>query len=182
MCEIWKYLDGKYSNYYQISNIGNIRSLDRYVNGRYGKQLKKGILMKPYISNWGYKCIRLHTPIRKHVSLHVLIAKAFIPNPHGLLVVDHVDGNKLNNNINNLEWVTQSENMNRSVKLGLSHSGKSHVQSKPVLQFDINGKFINEFDNAAKASIDTGTCKASIYKVCTNTRNIANNFKWEYKK
>ena len=94
--------------YYQISNLGNIR------NKNTNRILKQSTNTK------GYKVITLH--INKKLvnyKAHRLVAEAFIPNPYSLPQVNHIDGCKTNNNVNNLEWCTDSENMYHSYRIGL---------------------------------------------------------------
>ena len=99
MNEEWRLIEG-YNDCFYVSNYGRVKSLHKKDN--------HGI-KKPSVSTYGYYFVRLS----KKESLkyvHRLVAKAFIPNPKDKPQVNHKDGNKLNNHINNLEWVTASEN------------------------------------------------------------------------
>lgn len=112
--EDWKDIKG-YEGYYQISNMGNIRSVDKYVvNNKNGSlAFKKGKPLKPQKQNSGYLYISLsREDKRKNFLIHRLVAEAFIPNPDKLEQVNHKDENKHNNNIENLEWCTQAYNLN----------------------------------------------------------------------
>ena len=102
--EIWKDI----SNLpYQISNLGTIR---RHPNAKY--QHKGKTHVKPYINNKGYLCVNLYKDSKVHkFQVHRLLAIHFIPNPKNLNEVNHIDGNPLNNSLNNLEWCTHSENI-----------------------------------------------------------------------
>ena len=114
MEEIWKAIPD-YEEYYEVSNTGKIRSVTRtiiYKNGAVhnliGKELKQDIE-----KNQGYYRICLNkNGIKKTFKVHRLVALAFIPNPDNLPFVNHKDENKLNNNINNLEWCTAEYNIN----------------------------------------------------------------------
>lgn len=102
--EIWKSVNG-FEGLYMVSNLGRIKSLPR--NGT----RKNGSILKPAIRG-NYLFVRLTgNRLDKKCSVHRLVAEAFIPNPSNKPLVNHKDGNKLNNNANNLEWCTQSENM-----------------------------------------------------------------------
>ena len=114
MEEIWKSVDG-FEGYYEISNLGNLRSVDKYIRiGRY-KGLKHfpSKILSPSINNSGYKIYALSKPGSKLVcrTIHRMVAAAFIPNPHNLSDVNHIDENKNNNSVDNLEWVSHKENM-----------------------------------------------------------------------
>lgn len=80
----------------------------------------KGKELKPYIHPTGYKIVDLYKDgKRKHFKLHILLAQTFIPNPNNYKIIDHIDRNKLNNNLDNLRWVTSSENnLNKNIKGG----------------------------------------------------------------
>lgn len=106
MNENWKEILG-YEGYYQISNFGNIRSLNRFVNGRE----YKGKTLKPLIGYGGYLSIQLRKNVTKGCFyIHRLVAEHFIPNPENKQFINHKDENKLNPASSNLEWMTQKEN------------------------------------------------------------------------
>ena len=115
MKEVWKDIEG-YEGLYQISNLGNVKSLDRtqiqkrgdlYYNKKY-----KGQIIKSHLTHRGYCAVGVTKHNRhKNFSVHRLVARAFIPNPENKPEVNHIDGNKQNNDVRNLEWLTPSENI-----------------------------------------------------------------------
>ena len=110
--EIWKDIKD-YEMLYQISNLGNVKSL----------HCNKEKIMKLTIrsKNYPYYFVGLlKNGKRKYFAVHRLVAQAFVNNPNNYNQVDHLDGNKLNNNANNLEWVTPKENTNRAWQKGLA--------------------------------------------------------------
>lgn len=116
--EIWKSVVG-YEGIYEVSNLGRVRSIDRYVNNKSGKQIRKGKLLKIHKSYRGYLRVILSKECKiRYLFVHKLVAQAFIPNPNNYEQIDHLDGDKTNNNANNLEWVTPKENSNRAWKNG----------------------------------------------------------------
>lgn len=131
MKEIWKNIKG-YEGLYQISNYGNIKSLDRiiiyknkYSHFHKGKYLKQEIDINGYL----YISISKDGKIKKN-KVHRLVAETFIFNPKNKSDVNHKDGNKQNNNIDNLEWNTHQENENHAVKNKLKSYGQDHYLTK----------------------------------------------------
>ena len=117
LVELWKPVVG-YEGYYEISNLGNVKSL------RFGKILKPS-------NSGGYAHIALvsdGTP--RYFLVHRLVATSFIPNPHNKLEVNHIDGDKKNNCVDNLEWVNRSENQSHAVHSGLQAHGEGSVNHK----------------------------------------------------
>lgn len=111
MKEIWKSIKG-FEGLYEISNIGNVRSVDRLVNNKSGKSLKKGRQLKPHISNGYYGVILSKDNKTVKKNIHRLVAEAFIPNPNNLPQINHKDEDKLNNIYTNLEWCDCKYNIN----------------------------------------------------------------------
>ena len=117
--EIWKEIEG-YEGYYEVSNLGNVRSLDRCVdNGRGGMAFRKGKMKAQTPNTDGYMQVSFNKEGKnlKH-RVHKLVADAFVDGYFEGAVVDHKDGDVTNNNSQNLEWVTQTENVRRSIERG----------------------------------------------------------------
>jgi hypothetical protein len=120
MKEIWKDVVG-YEGIYKVSNIGNIISCKRLIFVNTGCFYSKEFLMKTAIDKLGYVRVGLTKNNKKKLWLfHRVIALAFIPNPSNYPMVNHIDGNKSNNSLDNLEWCTASQNISHSFKNGLS--------------------------------------------------------------
>lgn len=130
---MWKNIP-KTEGLYQISNDGLARSVDRVVpNWPKGNRLIKGRAMKLGEANTGY--LRFSVRGGKHVFVHRAVAMAFIPNPKNYDTVNHIDGNKLNNNHSNLEWCTKEYNHKHAWSAGLCDG-----QKRPVISHNEGGE------------------------------------------
>lgn len=173
MKEIWKDIKG-YEGKYKVSNLGRVKS----------KRRNKERIMKPNKSKKGY--LRLNFTINyksKSFQVHRLVAQSFIPNPEKLPEVNHIDGNKLNNNVKNLEWVTTSENCKKAWKIGLKkkiYGKKPNI--KKVTQYDLDGNIIRKWDYILQASRELGIDDTGISLCCKHKQKTSGGFKWEYTK
>lgn len=115
--EIWKAVNG-YPNY-EVSTLGRIMNI------------KRGKLLSPYISNCGYRSVALCNGSKpnKTRTVHRVVALNLIENPNRYLFVNHMDANKLNNAVSNLEWVTRVMNHRHAKEMGLFPRGESHYNS-----------------------------------------------------
>lgn len=178
MEEIYKDIEG-YEGLYQVSNLGNVRSLDRIVNCKNeGKRIQKGRVLDAWVGSHGYYSVGLskNGMVKTHL-VHRLVAEAFIPNPDNLPYINHRDENKLNNTISNIEWCTPKYNIEYSHVLKKSNE----ITSKPVLQFTKDGKFVAEFDSASEAARAIGVTKSFVCSVCRGRKKIARGFVFKYK-
>lgn len=158
--EIWKPVKG-YEGLYEVSNKGNVRSVDRYVMHGNRCCLLKGKPKKAYPNSKGYLRTTLYKNGQgKYYFIHRLAANAFIPNPNNLPCIDHIDRNYLNNSVDNLRWCTQKENMNNpltrkyaSIKIWTKEANEKSLATKrkkqcigcevPVYYIDEQGKKIS---------------------------------------
>ena len=186
MKEQWKDIKG-YKGYYQVSNLGRIKSLSRMIcRPKNGKWLTKDKILKQYTRN-GYKTIiLLKNKIRKDFLVHRLVGLAFIPNIENKPEINHKDGIKHNNNIENLEWVTKSENhlhafrfLNRKpTKYWLGKKGFRHHSSKPIVQ-SFNGTIVKIWDSMSDAHRN-GYNAGHICDCCKNNRPHHRGYNWNY--
>ena len=184
MTEIWKDIKD-YENLYQISNLGRVKSLERKVKNKNGYKVIKEKILKNYIHNTGYYAVNLRKQCKIDIRLiHRLVAEYFIDNPKMYPIVNHKDGNKLNNNIKNLEWCTYKHNINEAYRLGLNkytHNQNFKNKSKKVLQYDRENNFIKEYNSLREASKITGVCYNSISLNCLGKQNYAGDYIWRFK-
>jgi len=174
-----------YEGYYQVDSNGVVYGVERYVKKWDGiRKIEKSIL-KEGTTNCGYVRVNLckNGKNKKH-SVHRLVATAFIPNPENKPCVNHIDGNKKNNKLENLEWVTHKENTNHAVKtlkrkFGGGKKGQVwyKTQNKPtpskkiILMFDKNENLIKEFDSLTSAGVFLGKHAAQIQQYASGRRN-----------
>lgn len=153
---------------YYVSNDGQIYS------DFSGKILNCSSLRGGYKSfSVGFK----NEKLRKKFKIHQIVAKAFIPNddPQNKNVVNHKDGNKLNNHVDNLEWVSLRENNQHAIDTGLLKPTK-----RRVTQMDLDGNVIKIHETLRGSGTDTGVLSSSIAKCCKETRLTAGGFKWKF--
>ena len=130
--EVWKDIPF-YEGYYQASNFGRIKSLDRSVCKKYDNDTRdnfiNGLIIKPYLNEYLYVQLSKNGSI-KNKLVHRLVASALIENNENKEQINHINGNKEDNNINNLEWCTRSENMIHAYKiLGYENQRRKRVRS-----------------------------------------------------
>ena len=165
-----------YEGLYQVSNFGNVMSLNYRKTGR-------AELLKTYKNKKGYLLICLSkNKKQKTFQIHRLVAEAFIPNLENLPQVNHKDEDKTNNSVDNLEWCTNEYNhkygtRNERIAKTLTN-GK---QSKPVLQFSKTGEFIKEWESSMEIQRQLGYCNSFIGKCCKGKYESAYGFRWIYK-
>lgn len=167
--EIWKDIP-EYEGLYQASNKGNI------------KNIKTGNILFGGIKRGYREVILIKNNQRKYCLVHRLVAKTFIINPYEKPQINHKDGNKLNNNVNNLEWCTRSENMKHAYKTGLQKPiyAKNNPRAKRVKQYDLNNNFIKEYYGVKEASRINKLNPRDISKCCKNKRKQVGGYIWTY--
>lgn len=134
MQEAWKDIEG-YEGLYQVSNLGRVKSLDHIIKTKRNKDmLIKGKIKTITIGKDGYCVVNLqHKDSKKLFKVHRLVAQAFIPNPHNKTEVNHIDTNKTNNMVDNLEWVTSEENIQHAIDNGLIETGIKVVMDDSIV-------------------------------------------------
>jgi hypothetical protein len=194
MEEIWKDIQG-YEGYYQVSNLGRVKSLDRIIyqnknNVIYSRTIK-GRLLKFNNDKQGYQLVHLDKEGKRLCKkVHRLVAEAFIKNKNNKVYVNHIDGNKKNNNITNLEWVTATENNLHAYKTKLSKPksnmlgrlGKDNPCSKIIYQIDkTTNQIIKQYYGSYEAERCTGIYSSNIISCCNGKVKTAGGYIWKYK-
>lgn len=180
MEEIWKDITG-YEGRYQVSNLGNIKSLphSREIFSRGYKQVVnyKEKLLKP--SMGPYKLVTLSkNKVKEYKLVHRLVAEAFIPNPKNLPYVNHKDENKHNNCVDNLEWCTAKYNTNYGNGAEMRKQTKRKLCGKCIDQYDISGNLIDILETAH--SKEPEFMAKRIIECCKRRRKAYKGFIWVY--
>lgn len=200
--EEWRDIPG-YEGYYQVSNLGRVKSLRRLVVTSNGKKYyRDGVLLVQSIMNH-YLSVNLNKDGEsKSRRVHRLVGLAFIPNPANKPQIDHIDGNKLNNTYINLRWVTEKENCNNPVTL-VKHMGKNnHFYGKahteearrrireaqpdwsdgnnPAARAVIHGATGEIYDTVILAAKAHGVCQTTMRNILHGTTMYKNDGTWRY--
>lgn len=176
MKEIWKDIIG-YEGKYQVSNLGNVRSLN-YLNQKGFVKILKQSKHNKNSAGIYYKMVTLCSNGKEQMkSVHRLVAEAFIENPENLNFINHKDENPSNNNVTNLEWCSPKYNSNYG-------TSKQRIRSKisiPILQIDIKTGSVIEYESLTDAANKTGLLKSKICECCKGSRNTHGGYVWQYK-
>jgi len=167
-----------------------IKGFEKYTVTDRGRVISKGVELKKYRdyspNGTHYECVYLYsgTPSkRRYRSVHRLVAEAFIPNPENKPQVNHIDGDKTNNSLDNLEWATQEENMQHAISLGLINRESNHNNrlSKGVMCSDKDGNKIKDFPSAREAVRQGFALSASnLSATLCGKRPTHNNYYWSF--
>lgn len=201
MEEIWKSVKG-FEGYYEVSNMGNVRSIDRIVKrGRFFEKRKSHLLSVVKSSGThGYCLVNLYKDGKIYPKkVHRLVADVFIENPENKPYVDHINGVRDDNRVENLRWVTYKENYLNPLTLSkmrentyiretylkaieTKKKNKSKRAPKTVYQFDKNGNFVGGYYSGAEASRKTGIDHSSIIDACNGKSITAGGYFWSFDK
>lgn len=163
---------------YLISNLGNVKSVERFKRNNSGTQFVNERLLSLTPDKDGYLRVCLSKDGLHYVkSVHRLVAEAFIPNTNNLPVVNHKNEDKQDNRVENLEWCTVQYN----TMYGTGRLRTSMKQGRAVEQLDLYGNIIETFYSMSVASKMTGVPQPNIHKVCNGDRRTAGGYKWRYK-
>lgn len=175
--EVWRPIRN-YEESYEVSNLGRVRSKDRYTPTWNGQVFKKGVLKTLKEDKDGYFKVWLSKNSKKKpFFVHRLVAEAFIDNPDNLPVVNHIDGDKKNNRVENLEWCTRSQNDKHAFKLGLRKPTDGGT-SKRVLRMNPKDGSVKIYESISAAARDLGVSIQLISMCANGLTKTANGFYW----
>lgn len=170
--EVWKPIKG-FEGFYEVSTFGRVRSVLRHTRTKNSAQrATRGQILKPYpMSRGKYLVVTLsRNGKRTRRTVHRIVAEAFVSNPGNLPQVNHIDGDKTNNYVCNLEWVSAAENVHKAFAMGLCHC------EKPVRCLETG----QVFRNAIIASRFCGGNATTIRLAARGKRKTAANLHWRY--
>lgn len=182
----WIIYQGKdFTGKYMVSTNGEVKSVDRHAEktGQFfgGRIMKQRNGRRRSASN-PYKVVTLWDNGKQFdVEVHRLVANAFLPNPQNLPCVNHKDGNPSNNDVSNLEWCSYSDNVRHSIDVLGNNPAK--WKSKAVLQKDLNGNIIKEWESAWEVQRQLGINQVNISRCCRRQKKsgIFGGFIWDFK-
>ena len=177
MNEFWLAIEN-YNGIYEISSFGRVRSLPRYRSNGKAKYLQPLKILKPQIDGCGYYQVFLYKNGKsKKYKIHQLVATHFIINKNNYTVINHIDGNKLNNKIDNLEWCIYSYNNKHAYKKKLKVPCYKEIQ-----QYDKNNNFIKLWNGSREIERNLKINNSNIIQCCKGKRKTAGNYIWKYKR
>lgn len=156
--EVWKPVKNR-EQYYEVSSYGRIRNKE------------SGRILKPSTSGH-YLHVSLRYGANKECLIHRLVATAFVPNPNNFNVVNHIDENRLNNHADNLEWCSSQYNV--------TYGKMSHIRNTKVIQCDMDGNVLKEWESIKDAEIALGIKYQGISKCCRGEGKSSGGFTWKY--
>ena len=167
--EIWKPVRG-YEGMYEVSNYGNVRSMNYNHTGEVRN-------MKTETNKNGYKQVNLCKDGKQKLpTVHRLVAQAFLPNPENLPQVNHINENKSDNRVENLEWTTREKN----VRHGTGIQRSAEKRSKKVNQYTLDGELVKEWVSTMEVQKQTGWANQNISACCRGMYKTAYGFIWQY--
>lgn len=172
MVEIWRDIPN-FEGHYQVSNYGRVKSL--YFHNKMTTIYRENIL-KPQIVRGYHRVVLCHNSKKTNYLVHRLVAEVFLDNPNNKPCVNHKDGNKLNNFVNNLEFCTYSENEKHSHDV----LGKQPINKKKINQYDLEGNFIRQWESLAEIGRYFNCNYTNFSLCCSGKSKSAKGFVWKY--
>lgn len=186
--EIWKDIPG-YEGLYMVSNHGRVKCLERTVNCGLGARVVPEKIKVNSVDSQGYEYVWLWNKTGRTQRVHRLVCLAFIPNSDDKPCIDHINGNRRDNRVENLRWCTHRENSN----FDIAHErmsknapwrgkyGSSVPWSRGVIQYGLDGRLICDYDAIITASRVTGVKHGLISACCRGAQKTAGGYIWKYK-
>lgn len=170
--EIWKTLQSNPN--YEVSSYGRVRSITHKQLCKDGHtRTYQGKVLTPKLNTYGYLFVALGRSM-DNTLIHRLVATEFIPNPSNCKCINHKDGNKSNNSVDNLEWCTHSENLVHAYKTGLNPIPKR------VKQLTLNGELVREWESASQCEAECGFNHRKISRCCNHKAKTHAGYRWVF--
>lgn len=193
MAELWKDVKG-YEGIYQVSSLGRVKALQKSYTDSLGRNIvrKEHILATHESAQTGYPQLNLSKDGEaKTVSVHRLVAEAFIPNPNNLPCINHKDESRNNNCVDNLEWCSYLYNNQygtareraraKIIEYWETHTAVGHdMPSTPVIQYTLNGEIVRKYKSINDAERTIGVVNGGIGQCCNRKLHTAYGFIWRF--
>lgn len=156
-----------------------VKEYDRYEVNQFGeiRHKKRKQILKPRLNSGGYGYVAFNIDgQRKNFAIHKIVANAFIPNPNGYTEVNHKDYNRLNNQVDNLEWIDSSQNKIHAYKKIENHISRG----KEVEQYTKTGEYVKTYNTVTDAAKAVGCCVAAISNCCLGRTKTSMGFQWRF--
>ena len=179
--EVWKDIS-EFCGFYQVSNFGRVRRIADYSNQNSEWNLYEPKILTPRLHTNGYLRVMLSVS-GKHYDryIHRLVAAAFIDNENGYSEVNHIDGNKQNNNVLNLEWCTRSQNNRHAYRTGLKTVKGCYGTKKKVAQLTVEENRIIAIYGSIDSAAQYMKCRhCMITNCCSGRYKTSKGYKWIY--
>lgn len=175
--ELWKDIQG-YEGYYQVSNFGRIKSLSRFLNYVDGQvRFMEGKIIQPRICVAGYALLNLHKDGKQlTVQVHRVVALHFLERTSFELIVHHIDEDRLNNKVENLEWVSRSFN----TLYGDSPKKIANSKKKSIIQLTLQNEVVKIWESAKEVEDTLGFNKGHLGEVCSGKHKTAYGYLWKF--
>lgn len=188
MDEIWKsvgvFLGVDYTDMYEVSTFGHVRSVDRVRQRKDGRYYRRRGVSLTEIPRNGYLSVVLTKDNKSHFeNIHQLVMNAFSPNPNPEIYTDinHIDEDKTNNRLDNLEWTTHRENVNHgTARERMKETMRTSKHGRNIKQMDLNGNVIKIWKSANKASKELHINNTNLYRHLKGANKTCGGFRWEY--
>ena len=195
MEEVWKDIVG-FEGLYQVSNLGRVktlpRNIKRFCKYNYHCYTTKEKLLK-FSNNKntkGYDYVGIWKNNKMYnLQVHRLVAKAFIPNPNNYPIINHINGIKTDNRVENLEWCTYAHNMKEAYRIGLMNISEKHIKQiknlglksgKRVAKKDLQGNIIEIYNSGRQAGLANNIPQSCISECCNGNQKVAGGYNWDY--
>lgn len=183
--EVWKDIEG-YEGLYQVSNIGRVKSLEKYVPGKNGcKQVRRERILNCSVNGSGYPHFSIYKDgVVKTVLVHRIVASAFLDNPLQLPEVNHIDGDKTNNRSENLEWCTEKQNVRHAWENGINRMTDKHRESARKVGLN-NGKKVLcsngvVYPSGCEAARQLGLSQGNVWSVLNGKRKHTKGYTFKF--
>lgn len=186
--EIWKtigvFLGIDYTGMYEASTFGHVRSIDRTITNKNGVKVKrKGQLLTEIPRNGYLEVVLTKDNVHHSENIHQLIMNAHCPNPNPEIYteINHIDEDKTNNRLDNLEWCTHKENVNHGTS---RERARNSLRTTPyvgqVKQMDLDGNVVKIWKSANKAAKELGINNSNLYRHLRGINKTCGGYRWEY--